>query len=674
MTDPLTDRLRQAAPTPGEVDVADLRRRAALPTGGRIVGSLVTVTVVVAAVALLARPTPTFDVPLGPESGSPAAVLTQAPVGPNPERPSAFDGVDAGQLQLVLERDDIAVFVGPPSNAAEDVCLYLVVDDGDARGCQTSDLPPLTAQVRFTERFREVFAALVADGYDEALLADDRVVPVENNVLLVSGIPPMIQGVTLRGPAGEVTVNLGARNPDPGTAETPPADAVARIAAVCGPDPIGGPGTRAPETPTLSALRVDVAPGTPAAEPSSAGFQSIGPAGDWQGWWTIAQAFFFPEAQLDLVRVDGPNAALCATLQSAAGDPSARTVAIGDATGLIVNDRILLWLADTELMLQLASHDPIADDALIDIADRVTLLGPRDAPGQLPGDLGLAIRGDGRLDILTTEGQTTYEDGAAFAPGDEPHSLALIDDTLISYGGNTYALSPGADEPEEIGQSTYFLPAPDRDAIWLITGNRSITASTTATLINGEGTIRSGPHTIPDGNLVLDAIGDGLLLSGAGRSFWTPDGGARPIDVGEIHLAAQGDRFATCQNRCTQLNVYTTPEALIAAPGGDQTYVGSAGAFSADGDQLAVLTGTPEDDVDVLIVDLERATSYPINLDFEDVPELGFGPDGQLIAIADQQIVIIDGQDSVTIPLPSDIGLVKDFVVMDAALAQAYTD
>lgn len=678
MTDSLNDRLRQAAPTPSQVDVADLRRRADRPSDGRVAGWLGALMLVVATVALLARPAPTADVGLGPNADLPAPALTQAPEGPT-QLPSTLAGVDASQLRLALERDEVAIYVGPPSNSSEDVCLYLVVGDAAAGGCQRLDPPPLTAQVRFAEPSREVIAALVADGYDQAELADERVVPIDNNVLLVSGPPPMIQGVTLRGPAGEATVNLGARNPGEGAAaETPPADAVARIADVCGPDPVAGPGAQAPATSKLSAVRVDVKTGTPVAQPASAeGLPSVGPPPAWWEWLRSQQIFRFPDADLDLARVDGPRQGLCATLQSAASDPSARTVAIGDTTGLIVNDRILLWLAADELMLQLAGRDPIADDALIDIAGRIELRGPRDLFGDLPSDLGLAIRGDGRLDILTTGTQTTYTDDSpiddnAFAPGDEPDSLALIDDMLISYGGDTYALMPGTDQPQQIGRSTYFLPAPDRDAVWLLNGALSTSATITATLIDADGTVLTGPHTLPEGNVVQQAIGEGLLLSGAGRSFWIPDEGARPIDVGEIPLAAHGDRFATCQNFCSQLNVYTTPDNLIAAPGGEQRYIGYAGAFSADGQQLAVLTRTPGADVDVLIVDLERADSYPINLDFADVRQVGFGPEGELVIAGDREIVIINGQRSVTVALPSDIPFVKDLVVMNADLAHAF--
>lgn len=266
MTDSLNDRLRQAAPTPSQVDVADLRRRADRPSDGRVAGWLGALMLVVATVALLARPAPTADVGLGPNADLPAPALTQAPEGPT-QLPSTLAGVDASQLRLALERDEVAIYVGPPSNSSEDVCLYLVVGDAAAGGCQRLDPPPLTAQVRFAEPSREVIAALVADGYDQAELADERVVPIDNNVLLVSGPPPMIQGVTLRGPAGEATVNLGARNPGEGAAaETPPADAVARSADVCGPDPVAGPGAQAPATSKLSAVRVDVKTGSEAAD------------------------------------------------------------------------------------------------------------------------------------------------------------------------------------------------------------------------------------------------------------------------------------------------------------------------------------------------------------------------------------------------------------------------
>lgn len=68
-------------------------------------------------------------------------------------------------------------------------------------------------------------------------------------------------------------------------------------------------------------------------------------------------------------------------------------------------------------------------------------------------------------------------------------------------------------------------------------------------------------------------------------------------------------------------------------------------------------------------MDLERAHSFTIQLDFEDVPELAFGPDGQLVAVSDGEVVIIDGQDSVSFPLPDDIQRVTDIDVLRSDLA-----
>lgn len=687
MTDQLAERLRAAAPTPRPVDFDHLRGRAARTSGARLAAMAVAAGVVVVIMGVLVRPGQVSDVELAPGSDLPAAVLAEPPTGDDPRLPADLSGVDVENLRLVVERDDMAVFVDPVTDNRRDVCLYLLVGEEFTDACQQLDASPILAQVPYAESSREVVAALVADGYTQAVLADNRVVAVTDNVLLVSGPPPMDQRVTLRGPAGEATANLGARNT---AGPTAPADAVDRVAEVCGSDAIGPPGARPPSGPQLSATVVEMADGNPRAEPfgdnTAYGLPPLGPPPEWMPWLHIDPIARLEDANLELVRIDGPNQGLCAILQSAAADPGARAVQVADTTGIVANDRNLLWLAAPDLMLQLGtSGDPIADDALVDIAGRVTLQSARDVAGELPADIGLAIRGDGRLDIITATDHTTYRHPLAFAPGDEPDSLARIGDVLISYGQNTYALTPGAEQPEQIGESTYFLPTGKRDAVWLISGNLSFDVPNTATLIDSAGNVLTGPHTMPADTAVDAAIGEGLLLSGTpgtGRAYWTPEAGARPIGVGEITIATRGDRFATCHNRCSELAVYTIPappssaaaEAiadLIAGPTFEGSFIGT-GAFSPDGQRLAVTTGSPQADVDILVVDIERAQSYTFDLGFRDIPEVGFGTNGQLVAVGDGQIVVIDGQNSVTRRLPDDIDLVKDVVVMATDLADQF--
>ena len=385
------------------------------------------------------------------------------------------------------------------------------------------------------------------------------------------------------------------------------------------------------------------------------------------------QRLFRTAAPLTFVdRIDGPAQGRCAILLMAAAQPGARLAVLGGDVVAITNEvGDVWWTVADDILLHLVSQGSGDPEVLLDIARQVRTTEAPAVEIPLPDDLGLALRGDGVLDILTADGRRTVHHDQAFAPGDEPHSMSLVGTSLVTYGGDTYAMTPDTD-PVVIGRSTYYLPAPDGTGVWLVSGGASTATADIVTLVDAAGSVRSGPHRLPDGFLPDHAIGDGLLVRGTGRAWWTPADGAQPVDVGEFLLAATADRFATCHNSCTGLEVHTVPDDLIAAPLVDRPLIAHGAAFSADGQHLAVPVGHREEDVDVLVVDLERASSSIIELDLAGTVHLAFGPDGQLLAVGDDRVVVVDGQDSGYVRLPDDIALVKDVAVMPRDLADAY--
>ena len=205
-----------------------------------------------------------------------------------------------------------------------------------------------------------------------------------------------------------------------------------------------------------------------------------------------------------------------------------------------------------------------------------------------------------------------------FSVGDAKYKLEYIGDKFVFAGSDgrtagTYALDTNLrGDPVLLGGHSWsFFPSAADGRVWLDLRNRgssTLRGGVAEVTVDGEVTLQQSD---PPPNGIIGAVNQGLLIQGSGLQVWDPRtdrivwrmDGVFPVD-------AHKDVVAWCDRDCPELNLTnlsTGQDTVIVPPEGLRFEGTDDGAFSPDGDMLAVPVQA-EDGRRVAIVDVPNAT------------------------------------------------------------------
>jgi hypothetical protein len=191
--------------------------------------------------------------------------------------------------------------------------------------------------------------------------------------------------------------------------------------------------------------------------------------------------------------------------------------------------------------------------------------------------------------------------------GDQPFRLWRSDDALIVGWQRIFALSTATAEARELGEATIFVPAAERDHVWLIdfaSGRAESGVESTYRLVDLTGEVLRGAPGIADA-VPARGVVDGLVLeTESGVAIWDAQEGQVVSRLGEgtgFVADARGRTVAWCEDACAQLHVTDLggrDQVLVPAADGGDVFEPRSARLSPGGTMVAAIAGDsgPSDD------------------------------------------------------------------------------
>jgi len=216
---------------------------------------------------------------------------------------------------------------------------------------------------------------------------------------------------------------------------------------------------------------------------------------------------------------------------------------------------------------------------------------------------------DGPRLILTGDGEAWVVDiGAGTAqrvaipelsPGDPPYRVVRRDGKLVAWGYQTLVLDPELSSPPEVlaEDSGIFIASAVGDRVWVgivdpASGGERRLKAVREIAVDGEVTV---PDVAPpQGRWPVAALNQGLVFQGERNTLLVWDwrtGTSVDRLPGQFPLAWHGDVLAWCGGECQLVHIRdfaTGDEFSFPCPGGTFGFDGYTGAFSPDGQTLAL--------------------------------------------------------------------------------------
>jgi hypothetical protein len=222
------------------------------------------------------------------------------------------------------------------------------------------------------------------------------------------------------------------------------------------------------------------------------------------------------------------------------------------------------------------------------------------------------------------------------SPGDPPYSIAVIGGRLVVYGRvATYAFGAEVREPgRRIGASWFFVPSASPGRVWLL----SLDARDPAHA-HGAGSVREvtvggkviAAYSARPPYAPVGAVDGGLLVQGRTLEIWGPGSGRILRELpGVFPLATRHSVVVSCESRCPVLHITNARSGhdVRIRPGPGFHFLESYdGAFSPDGENVAVPATTTAGATRVAVVNIARRTARL-------VPGAGLSRDHTLLAWA----------------------------------------
>jgi hypothetical protein len=217
---------------------------------------------------------------------------------------------------------------------------------------------------------------------------------------------------------------------------------------------------------------------------------------------------------------------------------------------------------------------------------------------------------------------------------------ARVGDSFVVYGsdGVMYAVPIDGGPRHALGPATLAIPAVDRTAVWLVSGEAA-GETPTYRLVDGAGRVlQQPPANAPElaSKVVIPSTG----VAG-GLAFESPTSGVRVWNTttGTVRVlgdgigavgAAHGSLMTWCDRGCTQFHItdLSGPDRVFQLPRGTRSFDARSSRFSPDGTHLAVAT-EPASVGAVVVYDIGRGTSTVFTGNRSNFATyLGWSPDG----------------------------------------------
>ena len=230
--------------------------------------------------------------------------------------------------------------------------------------------------------------------------------------------------------------------------------------------------------------------------------------------------------------------------------------------------------------------------------------------------------------------------------GDEPYSMVRVGDSLVVGWSEIFAADIATREPTSLGLATIFVPAAERDRVWLIDWPGGAIGSGTPEVwqVTVTGERITEPATLDVGGFPSFGIPGGLAIQhDQGLTLWNAEtgetSGLEGAGYGRV-VDVTANEILWCSGDCTELkltNLATLETQDFPVPEGFQTFrFGSRArsAFSPDGLTLAVIVKSGvQPETAIWILDRRTGDARVVSGVGGVVDYLAWAPDGsQLFA------------------------------------------
>lgn len=210
------------------------------------------------------------------------------------------------------------------------------------------------------------------------------------------------------------------------------------------------------------------------------------------------------------------------------------------------------------------------------------------------------LAGDGVLTVVDVDtARAEVRPLATLTPGDPPHRIVRRGSGLVLWGGDTYVLDDDLRAPpRKLGDSWFFVPSAKPDRVWLAhldpESPETVRALAAVSEVSVDGRVTVPRVPPPQGRWPVAAVGDDLVFESrrGGLELWSPTARAYTGRLPEAALGpSQGDLLAWCRDEGRTLHVTDVrmeSDRAIAPPDGFAAFDCASGAFSPDGQSLAV--------------------------------------------------------------------------------------